>query len=93
MGVLEAKKIAIKEEVNASKNTINGDAVWDFVKNAEKVVVTSGKKILEFSPENDKEEMMQKIKGKTGNLRAPAVRVGNTLYIGYNDQLYSERIT
>jgi len=82
----------IKEEVNAAKDTIHGEAVWELVKNADKVIVTSGKKIMEFSPEDDKDELLLKIQGKTGNLRAPTAKIDNVFYVGYNDQLYNEII-
>ncbi len=33
---------------------------------------------------------MKKILGRSGNLRAPAMRHGKTFYIGYNDGLYQQ---
>ncbi len=81
----------INEEVNAAKSTISGDDVWGLVEGAEKVVVTSGKKILEYNPKtDDKEEIVAKISGRTGNLRAPALRIGNSYYIGFNEDLYDQ---
>lgn len=81
----------IGEEVNAAKNTISGDGVWSLVENAEKVVVTSGKKILEYDPKtDDRGEIVGKISGRTGNLRAPALRIGNSYYIGFNEELYQQ---
>lgn len=81
----------IGEEVNAAKNTISGDDVWSLVENAEKVVVTSGKKILEYNPKtDDRSEIVGKISGRTGNLRAPALRIGNSYYIGFNEELYQQ---
>ncbi len=92
MGVLGAKNAGIDTEVNAGKETISDDAVWDLVKDSEKIVVTSGKKILEYTPDDDRDEILAKISGRTGNLRAPALRIGNTYYIGFNEELYNERI-
>lgn len=58
---------------------------------ARKIVVTSGKKILEYDPKNtDKEEMLKKVTGRTGNLRAPTLKRGNTLYVGFNVELYEQ---
>lgn len=58
---------------------------------AKKVVVTSGKKILEYDPATaDKEELLKKVTGRTGNLRAPALKRGDTLYVGYNVELYEQ---
>ena len=81
----------IGEEVNAAKNTITSDGVWEVVGTADKIVVTSGKKILEYNPiSDDKDEILAKISGRTGNLRAPALRIGNTYYIGFNEALYQQ---
>ena len=64
--------------------------MWDLIADAEKVYVTSGKKIFEFDPESaEKEEVLKKATGRTGNLRAPALRRGSVFYIGYNDELYA----
>ncbi len=56
---------------------------------AKKVVVASGKKILEFDPATtDKEDLIKKITGRTGNLRAPALKMGDVYYIGFNVEMY-----
>ncbi len=91
-GALNQKQIVIQEEVNATTNTIKGAAIWELVKNADKVVVASGKKIIEFDPKLRKEGMLAKISGRTGNLRAPSLRCKNTFYIGFNEDLYSTTI-
>lgn len=79
----------VSEEVNAAKNTIEKDKVWSLLADAEKVYVTSGKKIIEFVPGDvENEELLKKATGRTGNLRAPALRRGAVFYIGYNDELY-----
>ena len=79
----------VSEEINAAKDTVQRDEVWDLLADAEKVYITSGKKIIEFAPESaEKEEVLKKATGRTGNLRAPALRRGAVFYIGYNDELY-----
>ncbi len=78
--------------MDAKKDTLAGDAIWKLVEGADKVIVTSGKKILEYKPPENKEEMLKKMSGRTGNLRAPTLKSGNTFYVGYNEQLYSEVI-
>ena len=84
------KSIPIGEEVNASKDTISGDAVWQLVEGSKKIVVASGKKCVEYSPADDREEILTKISGRTGNLRAPSLRVGKTFYIGFNEEMYRD---
>jgi hypothetical protein len=79
----------IAEEVNASKDTVSGDEVWTLLEGAGKVVVASGKKVLEYEPASaDREEFLKKVTGRTGNLRAPALRIGDNYYIGFNEEMY-----
>ena len=81
------------EEVNAAKDTLKCDGIWDLLGDAEKIYVTSGKKILEFEPATaDREELLKRVTGRTGNLRAPALKRGDVFYIGYNDELYETLI-
>ncbi len=69
------------------------DAVWNLLADAEKIYVTSGKKIIVFEPESaEKEDLLKRATGRTGNLRAPTLRRGTTYYIGYNDELYETLI-
>jgi len=34
-------------------------------------------------------ELLKAILGPTGNLRAPAIRKGKTLYVGFNEEAYA----
>lgn len=53
--------------------------------------MTSGKKILSYNPaSDDPSEILNKVSGRTGNLRAPALRIGNTYYVGFNEELYEK---
>jgi len=75
--------------VNAKNQTLSGDDAWELVANADKVYVASGKNIIEFDPSTvSKEEILKKIIGRTGNLRAPALKRGNDYFIGFNTDLY-----
>jgi hypothetical protein len=91
--VFEEKSISIEIEVDAKKQTYTGEDVWTLVTGADKVYVASGQKIVEFDPANsNKEEILKKITGRTGNLRAPTLKRGNVFYIGYNTDLYERMI-
>lgn len=87
--VFNKTNIAIDEEVDAKKETIGADKVWDVLSRAEKVHVASGKNVLTYQPgEENREELIAKATGRTGNLRAPALRIGTELYIGFNGSIY-----
>ncbi|MBD3866913.1 MAG: hypothetical protein IFK94_02220 [Acidobacteria bacterium] len=36
------------------------------------------------------EELLKHILGPTGNLRAPTIRKGKTLLVGFNEELYAD---
>jgi len=83
----------VETEINAKKEIYNGDEAWSVVAGAQKVFVASGKKIIEFDPATaDKEEMLKKITGRSGNLRAPALKRDGVYYIGYNAEMYDNLI-
>ncbi len=37
-----------------------------------------------------KDLLMHDVLGRSGNLRAPALQVGNSYYVGYNETMYEE---
>jgi hypothetical protein len=81
--------MVIGTEVDAKKEAFPGEAAWQVIAGAEKVYVAAGKKILEFTPASaDKELMLKKITGPSGNLRAPALRRGKIFYIGFHPEMY-----
>lgn len=87
--VLEKKNILITTEVDAKKQIYAGEEAWNVIAGAETIYVANGRNIIEFSPATaDKDELLKKITGRTGNLRAPALKCGGEFYIGYNDDMY-----
>ncbi len=91
--VFAEKNIAIATQVNAKKQTYSGEEAWRFIAGADTVHVASGQKCLEFSPSMaDKDALLKKITGPTGNLRAPALKIGNVFYVGYNAALYDRLV-
>ncbi len=83
----------IEEIVDARKKVIKEDGAWDILKDAETLHVGRGKKTVVFTPDAESKEDILKVSlGRTGNLRAPTLRVGKVLYVGYNDSMYRELI-
>lgn len=51
--------------------------------------VAAGKKVIEFVPAaTEKDVMLKKITGPSGNLRAPTLRLGNVFYVGFHPEMY-----
>ncbi len=60
-------------------------------KSASRVFVAKGKKISEFRPGGKASaEIVSAMLGPTGNLRAPTIRKGKTVVVGYNDDLFEQ---
>lgn len=60
---------------------------------AKNIHVAKGKKMVEFSPlTENRDTILKQIIGPSGNLRAPTFRIGNDYIVGFNEQMYSDRI-
>lgn len=58
-----------------------------------KLVAAKGKKVEVFDLVKDRpddETLLARLLGPTGNLRAPTVRVGTTLIVGFNEEAYRD---
>jgi hypothetical protein len=58
-------------------------------------VVARGKKVVEFDMKRDPPDeatLLAHVLGPTGNLRAPTLRMGKTLLVGFNQEAYAERL-
>jgi hypothetical protein len=78
---------------NAGKTPLTGEAAWQVLAGAKEILVAKGKQFQVFDPRTDaKETILAAVLGRTGNLRAPALRIGDRLLVGFNENLYA-RIT
>jgi hypothetical protein len=60
---------------------------------ASKVIVAKGKKVREFRPGGSADdEVVDAMLGPTGNLRAPTIRRGKTVLVGFEDEAYSRAL-
>ena len=63
------------------------------VREAHRLIAAKGKKVttldLQTAPPAD-DVLAGLMLGPTGNLRAPIMRVGQTILVGYNDQAFNE---
>ena len=61
------------------------------LKSASLIRTGKGKKTNVWNPSTDeKEEILKDVIGPSGNLRAPAWRVGSEFIVGFNPELYQE---
>jgi hypothetical protein len=51
--------------------------------------VAKGKRIIKYtSIHDDKQKVIEAAIGRTGNMRSPAIHFEDTIFIGYNNQIY-----
>ena len=89
--------MVVVEEVNARKSPIggeDGEAIWRVMAPAVKVLVASGKKIVELRLDTARrEDILPLVTGRSCTLRAPTLLVGDTLYVGFSEELYRRLAT
>lgn len=85
-------EIGAKQEVNAKKETYQAAEALELVKSVNEVYAAKGKKVVHFDLKKDQpteEELKKVLLGPTGNLRAPTLRKGKTLIVGFNEETYT----
>ena len=91
-GFLEKKAVKVEDQADATKDRKGRDEALALAKAADKIVVVKGKKVVEFDMKKDRpadETLVAHLLGPTGNLRAPTMRKGRTVLVGFNDDSYS----
>ena len=82
----------MSETVIANKAKLGRADALSIARQADEVIAARGKKVVRIrladKPSDD--ELAAVILGPTGNLRAPAIRVGKTLLIGFEAGTYEE---
>ena len=58
---------------------------------ASKIIVAKGKQVDEFKGGDP--AALPLMLGSTGNLRAPTLRVGTTLLVGFNEEIYRTHLS
>ena len=86
---MDAHRLVPDDVVLASKKLGRDDAV-SLAKQCDTLIAAKGKKVMTFDVSGHPgEEMVNAMLGPTGNLRAPTVRSGKTLLVGFNEEQYA----
>ena len=88
--MLQGHGVTIEKIVDARKEALAGADAWKLLASAEQVLIAKGKAYQVFDPRTDsKESVLAQALGRTGNLRAPTLRVGDQLWVGFSEGLYA----
>lgn len=78
-----------------AKARLGPDDAIRIARSASSVKVAKGKAITSFDMKKDNPDddaLLAKMLGPTGNLRAPTLRIGKTVIVGFSDSLYREEL-
>lgn len=89
---MDANDIEIRETVPASRKLGKSEAA-KLAREAAKVVVAKGKKVTVYEPDGKAStDVVTAMLGPTGNLRAPTIRAGKTVLVGFNEEAYEDAL-
>jgi len=82
-----------KTIVDARKNRMGIKEALQLAHAAEEIYVAKGTKLVHLNMKKDKpddETLTRLLMGPTGNMRAPTLRVGKKLLVGFDEKAYKE---
>ena len=94
-GFLEQHEVEAKTVVDANKAKQGKTDALALAKAASVIHIARGKKLVTFDMKKDPpddETLLSHMLGPTGNLRAPTIRKGKTLYVGFNADAYADLV-
>ena len=90
-GFLAKAKIDTAEQVDAKKVRMGPEDALRLLKDVDKLYVAKGAKVVQLDLKKDKPEratLLGLLLGPSGNLRAPTLRKGRTLLVGFDEPTY-----
>jgi hypothetical protein len=89
--VLQRNTLIPERVVDARKEAFAAEEAWKLLAGVREILVAKGKHFQVFDPSKDsKEAILAQALGRTGNLRAPALLIGDRLLVGFSDSLYAQ---
>ena len=86
----------MNDQADAGKDRRGREEALALARTAERVIVGRGTKVVTFdmkkSPPDD-DTLAAHLLGPTGNLKAPTLRLGNTLLVGFSEDAYRQELT
>lgn len=72
------------------------EALPQVLKGMKRLAVAKGQKVVEHDlakdrPDND--ELAKLMIGPSGNLRAPTIKIGQQMLVGFNEEIYTKYLT
>lgn len=91
-GFLAKTKVAVAETVNAKDRKLTQQDALALLKDADELYAMKGKKVTHLHLKKDRpatKDLLALVLGPTGNLRAPTLKRGRTLIVGFDEPTYA----
>ena len=92
-GFLESNEWQVSEQTDATKERRGRAEALSLARTVDKIVVGKGKKVIIFDMKKDPpddETLLTYLLGPTGNLKAPTLRKGKMLLVGFSAEAYQQ---
>jgi arsenate reductase-like glutaredoxin family protein len=92
-GYLDSNAFEVAEREDAGKQRRGREEALALAKTVDQVVVGRGKKVVTFDMKNDPPDddiLVAHLLGPTGNLKAPTLRLGRKLLVGFSEEAYKQ---
>jgi arsenate reductase-like glutaredoxin family protein len=79
--------------VDAKKQTVTGEQILDVLAGVDELYAAKGKRVVHVDLRKgrpDRAALLGLLLGPTGNLRAPTLRKGRTLVVGFDEATYKQ---
>ena len=93
--LLVSLEITAKEVVSANKHKLGPAEAMELVGRCTRLVASKGTKPIEIDLQKTPqtaEQLQALIIGPTGNLRAPTIRRGKTLFVGFHAEMFAKAL-
>ena len=88
---LDGTQTTVKESVDARTVRYDESDALSLLEGIDTFIAMRGKKVETFDLKKarpDDETLLAKLIGPSGNLRAPTIRIGRTMLVGFNEEAY-----
>ena len=77
---------------SATKEPLEGSKALSVLENVNRIYVAKGRKVIDMDlsqDEAEESELLELLLGRSGKLRAPTIRVGGSLMVGYSQEMFA----
>jgi arsenate reductase-like glutaredoxin family protein len=90
---LTERRVKIETQVDARAVPVSEEDALKLLTESDELYVTRGTKVIHFDLKNEhpgNEAVLELLIGRSGKLRAPAIKAGRTLLVGFDGPTYEK---